>query len=145
MPSTRIRGQEVQLVVTRGGVLETTFDNIHSFNVEFESELIEASYLGMKSKLHDDIFNGVKGDFEMHTHSQDWIRFQLAVIDRQKRNTPDLVVNITAVLFYPNGDNPQIFIPDVKFGPLTVGIANREGYVNNKLTYAADDFDVQFS
>jgi hypothetical protein len=142
MPSTRIRGQETSIVVTRGGILETTFDNIHSFNVELESEILEASYLGMKTKLHDDIFNGVKGDFEMHTHSEDWLRFVLAVIDRQKRNTPDLVVNITTVLFYPNLDNPQIFIPDVKFGPVAIGIAGREQYVNKKLTYAADDFDV---
>jgi hypothetical protein len=145
MPSLRIRGQETQIVLTRGGVLETTFDNIHSLNVELESEILEASYLGMKTKLHDDIFHGVKGDFEWHSHSQDWLRWALALMDRQKRNTPALVFNITTVLFYPNFDNPQIFIPDVKFGPLGVGFPNREAYVNKKISYAADDWDVQLS
>src|SRR3974390_544315 len=143
MPSTRIRGQETEIVITRAGVLETTLDNIHSFTLDIDSEILEAAYLGQKTKLHDDIFNGVKGDFEFHSHSQDWLRLALALVDRQKRNTPDLVINITTVLLYPNLDNPRIFIPDAKFGQLGIGIPAREQYVNKKLAYAADDFDVE--
>ena len=142
MPSMRIRGQEATIIVTRGGVPEATLDNIHSFNVELSSEILEASYLGQKTKLHDDIFNGVKGDFEFHSHSEDWLVFAMALVDRQKRNTPDLVINLSVTLLYPNLDNPTIFIPDAKFGSLGIGLANREAYVNKKIPYASDDFDV---
>jgi|HubBroStandDraft_5_1064220.scaffolds.fasta_scaffold10497_6 hypothetical protein len=142
MPSLRLRGQETSIIITRGGVVEATLDNIHEFNAELSSEILEASYLGQKTKLHDDIFNGCKGDFAFHTHSEDWLVFAAALIDRQKRNTPDLVINITTVLFYPDGDNPQIFFPDCKFGPMGISLANREAYVGNKITWASDDFDV---
>jgi len=142
VPSLRLRGQESSIIITRGGVVENTLDNIHSFNAELSSEILEASYLGEKHKRHDDIFLGVKGDFEFHSHSEDWLIFALAVIDRQKRNTPDLVINITTVLFYPNLDNPQLYFPDVKFGPLGIGFPNREAYVNKKISWACDDLDI---
>jgi hypothetical protein len=143
MSKLRLRGQETSIIITRGGVVENTLTAIHEFNAELSSEIIEASYLGQKTKLHDDIFNGVKGDFAFHTYSEDWLFFAQAIIDRQKRNTPDLVINITTVLFYGGDDSatPQLFFPDCKFGPLAISVANREAYVGQKITWASDDWD----
>jgi len=141
----RLKGQEIELVITSGGVLQDTLTDIHNFNVEFESEIKSQGYLGEKTNRKDDVYNGVKFDFEMHTHSQDWLRLIIAIHDRQKRNTPNLVINIGAVLFYPNGDEPSIYIPDAKFGPQAVSTPSRTDYANKKLSGEADDFSLQLS
>lgn len=145
MTAQRVKGQEVEIAITSGGVIQDTLTDIHNFNVEFESEVKSQGYLGEKTDRKDDIYHGVKFDFEMHTHSQDWLHFIIAIHDRQKRNTPNLVINIGAVLFYPNGDEPQIFIPDAKFGAQAVSTASRADYTNKKIQGEADDMAVMFS
>lgn len=145
MTAQRIKGQEVEVVITSGGAIQDTLTDIHNFNVEFESEVKSQGYLGEKTNRKDDIYNGTKFDFEMHTHSQDWLRFIITIHDRQKRNTPNVIINIGAVLFYPNGDEPQIFIPDAKFGPQAVSTASRGDYTNKKIQGECDDMSVSFS
>lgn len=143
--SQRVKGQEVTITITRGGVLEESLTDIHSLNLGFESEIKSKGYLGEKTDRKDDVYRGVKFDFEFHSHTQDWLTFVTALIDRQKRNTPDLVINISCTLEYPNLDNPTIFIPDAKFGPIDVNIADRTEYVNKKFAGAADDYDLTLS
>ena len=145
MTAKRIKGQEIELVITTGGVIEDTLVDIHNFNVEFESEIKSQGYLGEKTNRKDDIYNGTKADFEMHSHSQDWLRFIVAIHDRQKRIRPNLVINVAAVLFYPNGDEPQIFLPDMKFGPQAVGTASRGDYTNKKIQGECDDCSFNLS
>jgi hypothetical protein len=145
MTAQRIKGQEATIIITRDDVVEDTLTDIHNFNVEFEGEIKSQGYLGEKTNRKDDVFNGVKCDFEMHTHTQDWLRFLIAIHDRMKRNDPTLVVNITCDLLYPNLDNPSIFVPDAKFGPAPFGLAGRTEYGNVKIQGEADDYDVQFS
>jgi hypothetical protein len=141
----RIKGQEATITITRGGTLEDTLSDIFNFNVQFEGEIKKKGYLGEKTDRTDDVYRGVKGDFEMHTHTQDWLRFWTAIADRMKRNTPDLVINISVDLLYPNLDNPTIFLPDVKFGELGVGLPDRTEYVGKKIAFACDDYDLTLS
>jgi len=81
----------------------------------------------------------------MHTHSQDWFTFAAAVKDRAQRNTPDSVFNISAVMFYPNGQTPTMLFPDCKFGALPVNIGSRTDYKKIKIDFVCDDYEVQFS
>src|SRR5262252_7137116 len=104
----RIKGQEATIIITRGGVTEDTLTDIHNFNAEFQGEIKTQGYLGEKTNRNDDVYNGVKLDFEMHSHSQDWLAFMMAIHDRMKRNNPTLVINITADLLYPDLDNPTV-------------------------------------
>jgi hypothetical protein len=141
----RVKGQEVAILITRGGVLENTLVDIHNFNWEFNSEVKIQGYLGEKNDRTDDVYHHTKFDYEMHTHTQDWLRFVVAVHDRQKRNTPNLVINISAVLEYPGGDQPVLFLPDCKFGPIAIANPQRADYTNKKWQGACDDYDLQFS
>lgn len=143
----RIKGQECAIVTTRGGVVENTLTDVHSLNITFQSEVKKQGYLGQKTELTDDVFDCVDFDFEIHTYTQDWLKLLVAIHDRQKRNQPDLVINIAAILFYPTvgGDEPQIFLPDAKFGPVAVGFANRKEYVNKKISGSCDDYDLALS
>jgi len=145
MASQRIKGQEVTILIVRDSVLEAELFDIMNFNAEIMLEQIAQGYLGEKTERHDDVYKGTKGDFEMHTHSQDWLTFAAAVKDRAKRNTPDAIFNISAVMFYPNGQTPTMLFPDVKFGALPVNIGSRTDYKKIKIDFVCDDFEISFT
>jgi hypothetical protein len=145
MPSQRLKGQEISLLIVRDGALEAELTDIQNFNAEFMLEQLAQGYLGEKTERHDEIYKGTKGDFEMHTHSQDWITFLAAIKDRAQRVTPDTVFNISAVLAYPNGQTPVVFFPDVKFGAMPLSVGSRDDYKKIKVDFVVDDFQITFS
>lgn len=145
MPGQRIKGQEVSILIVRDGVLEAELTDIQNFNFEPETEIKTQGYLGEKTNRKDEIYNGVKGDMELNLHSQDWFVFMNAVLDRAKRNAPDVQFNISAVLAFPNGQTPTVLFPDVKFGPFPHNTPSRGDYFKVKVSFEGDDFEIQFS
>ena len=145
MPQQRIKGQEVTLLIVRDGALEAELTDIQNFNAEFMLEQIAQGYLGEKTERHDEVYKGTKGDMELHTHSEDVFVFIQALIDRAKRNTPDVVFNISAVMAFPNGQTPTVLFPDVKFGPVPLNLPSRGEYAKFKFDFVCDDIEFQFS
>ena len=145
MPSQRLKGQEVSILIVRDSVLENELVDIMGFNAEFQLEQIAQGYLGEKTERHDEIYKGTSGDFEMHTHSQDWLTFANAVMHRARGNTPDAIFNISAVMSYPNGQTPTILFPDVKFGAMPLSLGSRTDYAKVKISFVCDDYEIQFS
>lgn len=139
MAAQRIKGQEVNILIVRGGVFEDSLTDIQNFNVELDLEIKKQGYLGEKTDRRDEVFNGVKYDMELHLHSQAFMNFVSAVLDRAKRINPDLVFNITGVLNFPDGTTPTFLIPDVKFGAIPMNVPSRGEYVKIKLQGEADD------
>lgn len=139
----RIKGQEVNIIVVRGGVVEDTLTDILSMNVAFQSETKIQGYLGEKNNRTDDIFNQVKFDLELHIKTAAFLSFIKAVNDRQKRITPDVQINITLTLEFPNGDTPSILLPDCKFGEIPMNVASRSDYVKIKLDGVCDNATFQ--
>ena len=136
----RVKGQECTILITTNGVLEDTLVDIQNFNLEAEFEIKTVGYLGEKSNRTDYIFNGVKGDLELHIHKQAWFVFLNTMKDKAQRVTPDTVFNMTAVLAMPNGETPDVLIPDVSWGATPMRVSSRGDYVTMKLQYAAGDF-----
>lgn len=143
MAEQRIKGQEVTVSVVRGGVLEASFTEIKSFNMTVKSEVKKQGYLGEKGSRVDDIFDSVDFDFEMHVHNTEWTTFVTAVQQRQKRELPDLEINISGTFFYPNFETQAWVLPDCKFGDIPIGISDRKEYVNIKLSGSVTDFQLQ--
>lgn len=143
--SQRVKGQEVNILFVRGGNLEETLTDTTDFEFGPKLELKEQGYLGEKSNRHDEVFNGMKFSGTIHLHSQDWFVFQSAIIARAKRQTPDVVFNISAVLQFPNGQTPSVLLSDCKFGPQTQAVRSRGDYVTAKLEGACDDEGVTTS
>lgn len=136
MASTqRIKGQEVAVLITRAGVLEDTLTHIMNFNLVLKLEIKEQGYLGDPTDEVDEIFHGIKGDFELHIARAAYFDFAQAIIDRAQRLTPDVVFNITAVLNFPNGEVVTAMAPDVKFGELPMNIGSRGDYVKSKVEF----------
>lgn len=143
MADQRVKGQEVNVLMTRGGVLETSLTNVQDANFEVEYEVIRKKYLGQKSDTLDDIYNGCKGDYTLHLHNQEYFLYMLAIKDRAQRRTPDVVFNISTVLAFPNGQTPSILVPDIKFGGVPISMSARNEQVSIKHAWEAEDFDVQ--
>jgi hypothetical protein len=139
-PAQRVKGQEVSILITTDDVLEETLVDIQNFDLEAKFEIKEVGYLGEKTNRHDEIYNGCKGSLELHMHKQDFFRFQFNIKQRARRETPDRIFNITAVAAFPNGDTPQILVPDVFFGSNPLNVNSRGDYVKAKLEIGADDF-----
>jgi hypothetical protein len=139
VPAQRIKGQEVQIIIVRDGSLEDTLTDIQNFNMEDDFELIGKGYLGEPTDRYDEVYKGTKFDFEIHTHSQDYLTFTKAIRDRAKRVTPNTVVNITAVFNYPNGDAPTRLLPDCHFGPIGDKTQSRGDYKTGKFQGAVGE------
>jgi hypothetical protein len=142
-PSQRIKGQEVTVLITDNGVLQTTLVDIQSFEVEAEFELKSMGYLGEVSNRKDEIYNGCKFTMELHLHTEDWFTFQQDIKNKAQRINPNLIFNITSVLSFPNGQTPSLTIPDAHFGANPLTISARGDYVKVKLEGEAQDFQVQ--
>lgn len=145
MAQQRIRGQETQVIITRDTGVEDTLTEVQNFNFEPEFETKVQGYLGEKTNRKDTIYNGVKGDLELHLHSQDWFKFLAAIKDKAQRVSPDIVFNVATILYFPNGQTAEALFPDVSFGSTPVSITSRGDYVKVKMSFEADDFEVQLS
>ena len=145
MSGQRLKGQEVGLVLTRGNILEDTLTAVVDFNWTWQSEIKSQGYLGEKFNRKDSTYMGVKGDLAFHSFSERWLRMVLGLIAFQQRKDPNLVVNISATLNYPNGDRPMITIPAVVFGEIPVTVSGRADYVGKKLSFEGETADVAFS
>jgi hypothetical protein len=145
VPSQRIKGQETTILIVQDGALQAELTDVRNFEFELQTEIKSQGYLGEKTNRKDEVYNGVKGSFELHLHSQDIFTFQNAILDRAKRNTPDTVFNISSVLNFPNGETPTVLFPDVKFGPIPLNVPERGDYINVKVQFECDDFERQLS
>lgn len=143
MADQSVKGQEVSVLITRGGVLESSLTRVQDANFNISFEIITKKYLGQKSDTKDDIYNGCKGDYTLHLYNQEWFDYMLAIKSRAQRQTPDLVFNISAVLQYPNGQTPSILVPDIKFGEVPIQISSRNELVTIKHAWEAEEFDIQ--
>jgi hypothetical protein len=138
----RIRGQEVRVLIVRGGVLENELTDIMSFNLELEGEIKSQGFLGERSNRKDDIYNGVKFDMELQLHSGAGFAFVKAVKARQQRLDPTLIINISCVIELPSGGFASALIPDARFGPFPFNVAGRPEYMKLKLQGEADDVEI---
>lgn len=139
MAEQRIKGQEVTILIVRDGVLEDTLNHISNFNFSYMFELKKAQYLGQKTETKDTIFNGVKIDFELHLARAAWFDFLEAIKKKAKRETPNVKFNVSAVLFFPNGETRNVLIPDVAWGEVPHNIPSRGDFVRVRMSGEAED------
>ena len=142
MADQRIKGQEIQILVVRAGELEDTLTDIQSFNVSVDQALLSVGYLGEKTNRKDYIFNGIKGDMQLHLHKAIWFQFVASQVAKAKRETPDVQFNITGVFFFPNSEVKTMLIPDVAWGEIPHNVNSRGDYLSVRLQFEASDWEV---
>jgi hypothetical protein len=125
--------------MTRGGVLEDTITAILSSNLTYQGEIKSQGYLGEKTERKDSRHKGMKGSLEFHSHTHKWMKLVQAIIAKQKREDPLLVINVTYVFFYPNGEQETVTLPDCEFGDIPVDIGSQGDYVKIKLDFESSN------
>lgn len=135
----RIKGQEVAVLIISDGVPQTALFDIKSFNLSFKQEIKTEGYLGETSDRKDSIYSGIAGSFEAHVESAEFFTFFLAVVDKARRRTPGVQINIQTTLNFPNGDRPRVLIPNVEFGELPLNFGSRSDYGAISISFEAQE------
>ncbi len=142
MAPTRIKGQEVEILIVSNGVVEENITAIRSFEVAAKLETKEEGYLGETTQRYDEIFNGLRGRMEVHNVTRAVFDLMLKVVDRAKRRTPGFQINIKATFNFPDGDRPRVFIEDAFFGEIPFNAAGRADYVTASLDFQSSDISI---
>lgn len=138
----RARGQETTLHLVRGNKLEDAITAIRNSSNQLEFKTIAEGYLGEVTNRHDDIFDGTSGSFEAVPEGREIFVLVDFLMQRSERklSTPlsQNRVNKMEKFVFPNGDQPKILIPDMKFDPIGINIPARDQYVAVPLSWKAD-------
>lgn len=140
----RLRGQEVQLRITQGGVILRTLVNIENLTWTILAEILRKSYLGQTTEQKDDIYKGTKVEFGFDLTSKEPFVMVAALRDRMQRRTAQAgaQVNLRFTCNLADGTRPRITIPDLKFQDPSFAIQNRESYAGFRFQCEAEDFQL---
>lgn len=135
----RIKGQEVSIKVVKGGNIVAEVNDIRSFEVGMQLEVLKEGYLGEFTDRRDDVFRGVSGKMDVHMESGSVFDLFRDLIQRSQRRTAGVTVNIQAQLQFPNGNQKLVNINDCFFGEIPLTVGGRSEYVTFTLNFEAQD------
>lgn len=139
MPSQRLIGQNTSIIIIQDSAPIQEISCIKSFSFTYELELKSEGYLGETSERKDSVFKGVKMDMELHTNNHRILSLVKTAVDKAKRRTPGIRINMKCSMTWPNGDVARVTFPDVEFGPFPFSIGGRAEYVSVKVEGACSD------
>ena len=138
----RIRGDEVQVVVLRGGALESTLTAVRSFEITDSYSLLSQGYLGETSERKDFIFTGSAFQMELHLSKRDWFQFKQALRAKAQRQTPSVIFSISGIFTFPDGTQVAETLPNCSFGDNPQTVSSRSDYVTVRLSGAVGESDI---
>ncbi len=138
----RIRGEEVQIRLTRNGVLERTLTAIRTMTFTAKFAILDRNYLGESTPRKDDIFQGVGIGLEFDQESPDaWSLIDFVRTRATRRgNVNNLKINMSFTAIFLDGSKPRITTPDLKFNPMSINVGGREEYVGQSIAAECEDF-----
>lgn len=144
MADLRLRGDGMQLRVTAGGVIQRTWTAIENFTWTVFSEILQKGYAGETSDRYDTIYKGTGFDFNLDPEDASAFNLMQLIADRGARRgaAASQQLNIAFVANFPNGQRPRVIIPDISIADPSMGFANRDAYVGQKLNGKASKFQI---
>lgn len=139
MPSQRLLGQNVSLIIIQDSAPIQEISCIRSFSFTYEQELKDEGYLGETTNRKDSVFKGMKMDMELHTNNNKVFNLIQSAVDKARRRVPGTRINIKCTLTWPNGDTARVTFPDVEFGAFPINANSRTDYVTVKLEAACSE------
>lgn len=143
MADQRIKGQESVILIQKDGELQDKIDTISDAEVEFQSNILNEAYLSEASERFDSIFVGMRIRATGHMANDAWLKLTEDLINKQQRRGPDIRVDMTTVLRFPNGLVIAILIPDLSFGSVPMNIGGREEYISFQFEAQASGFKIR--
>ena len=139
MAQTRIKGQEVELILMENGSPAQNFSFIRSTELTWQTELIQEGYLNETTDRYDTIFKGVKGKAEMHFDSPDILTLIQRVVERARNRVAGTQWNVKQTLNFPNGRRARILAKDIFFGPFPLNFGSRAAYGAVSIDFACSN------
>ena len=144
MSGQRIKGQEVEVIFSVDSKPRQNITNIRDFEFTPQFEIQSEGYLGQTTEQKDMIFNGLEGKLTMHFNNQDILKLIGELVDKARRRTPGVKINIKSTLNFPGGQRPRILIPECEFGPMPVNFGSRKDYGQVSVSWEASGFQFLF-
>jgi len=137
MPSYRVRGQEVSVQVVQDGKIVAELNDVKSFDVEFQMDIMTEGYLGEFTDRRDDMFKGISGKIEFHIENNAPFDFINAVVQRSQSRVKGTQFNVQSTVNLPNGQVKRLLVNDIFFSSIPVNVSGRSDYVTYSLPYEA--------
>jgi len=137
MPSYRVRGQEVSVQVVQDGKIVAELNDVKSFDVEFQLDVMTEGYLGEFTDRRDDMFKGISGKIEFHIENNAPFDFINAVVQRSQSRVKGTQFNVQSTVNLPNGQVKRLLVNDIFFSSIPVNVSGRSDYVTYSLPYEA--------
>lgn len=139
----RLKGQETDIVIMKGGLDLKTISEIRSFSAELKLNMLEEGYLGQTTDQYDDIFTGCKGDLEMHISKADAFQLGFDIVDRSRNRGRDPAANYKftakSSFQFPDGTRVRIMFDDLFFEGVPINVGGRADYVTLRLSWGCSE------
>jgi len=137
----RIKGQEVELMLVEDNVPLTSIQDVRSFEMAAQLEILKEGYLGETTDRRDSIYRGFRGRMEVHFESREVLDFMRRLIDKARRRTPGTRVNCKVTLAIPGGDRVRVLLKDLAFGEVPLTFGSRADYGTISLDFEGEDYN----
>lgn len=138
--SSRIRGQEAEVIFILDGVPQANITAVRSWTLNFQLEILDEGYIGETTNRKDSIYNGVSGTIEIHVESDAIYSLISNVVDKARRRTPGLRVNLQFIQNLPNGQRQRHIVRDAELGEIPLNFGSRSDYGTVSIPFAGSDF-----
>lgn len=138
----RIKGQEVELILVEDNVPLSTIQDIRSFEMAAQLEILKEGYLGETTDRRDSVYRGYRGRMELHFESRDVIDFMRRLIDKARRRVPGSRINCKVTLVFPDGDRLRVVLKGLAFGEIPMAFGSRSDYGTISLDFEGEDFNL---
>lgn len=143
MPAQRIKGQEVELLLVENNVPLSTINDVKSFEMTAQLEILKEGYLGETTDRRDTVYRGYHGKMELHFENRDILDFIRRIIDKARRRTPGARINVKATFVFPEGgDRVRVLLKDLSFGEAPINFPGRADFGTISLDFEGEDFNL---
>jgi len=136
----RIKGQEVELLLVEDNSPLTSINDVRSFEMAAQLEMLTEGYLGETTDRHDTVYRGYRGRMEVHFENGEILAFMRRLVDKARNRTPGARVNAKVTLAFPGGDRVRVLLRDMQFGEIPLSFGSRADYGAISLDFAGDDY-----
>lgn len=133
-------GQEVSVILTEDGQPVDQLTEVTKFSFSAILKILSQGYLGEKTKRYTMVFEGVKGEMDLHIHSEQWFLYMFDIKLKAQRVTPGRIFSAVGLFVFPSGGTANITIPDISFGEIGNDAKSNGDYFDVKLPFNASDW-----
>lgn len=131
----------MELLLVQDNVPLTSINDVRSFEMAAELEILKEGYLGETTDRRDTIYRGYHGKMEVHFENRAILDLMRSLIDKARRRVPGIRVNGKVTLAFPGGERIRILLKDMNFGEIPMTFGSRADYGTISLDFSGDDYN----